>query len=256
LFLKDNHQDPLFEVWGVNQNIILQNISVVISIILFLCILFAFGIFKYITPLLLFIFVEITQRSYEYILNGGDNFLKFVLFYLVFTDCYRYFSINKPTKEINRKSISYFVNQLSVFSLKIHLCLVYFISAIYKINAKVWFSGVATYYTLQIERFQGTSYNKNLANNGIFSTISTYVTLFWELVFPFLVWFRKTKYVVFATGILIHTGIYILMMIHDFEVLFIMCYGFFISDEEWRKIYAYSKKTLFLLKKKFQKRYA
>ncbi|MCS3530806.1 hypothetical protein [Chryseobacterium sp. JUb7] len=135
--------------------------------------------------------------------------------------------------------------------------MIYLVSALFKFNAKVWFSGVATYYTLQIERFKGTELNNVLANNGIFVTFSTYITLLWELVFPFLVWHKTGKYVVFAIGIAIHLGIYIFMMIHDFEILFMMCYGFFITDEELKKAGLYYRKGIILLKNKvLKKQYA
>ncbi|PRB84800.1 hypothetical protein CQ022_00490 [Chryseobacterium culicis] len=255
-FLKAAPVNQIFQLFGIHQSTIFQNINIILSVILLLSILFAFGIFRYITPLLLYISVEIVQRAYPFILNGGDNLLKFLLLYMIFTDCYRYFTLNNSTEQ-KKDSISYFVNQISVLSIKIHLSLIYFVSAIFKFNAKVWFSGVATYYTLQLERFKGTEMNNILAKNGIFVTLSTYITLIWELAFPFLAWHKTGKYVVFALGILIHLGIYIFMMIHDFEILFMMCYGFFISDEEWKKAGVYFQKIALLFKRKiFSKEYA
>jgi len=255
-FLKAVPVNQTFQIFGIQQSTIFQNINIILSIIMLLSILFAFGIFRYFTPLLLYISVEIVQRAYPFILNGGDNLLKFLLLYMIFTDCYRYFTLNNSTGQ-KKDSISYFINQISVLSIKIHLSLIYFVSAIFKLNAKVWFSGVATYYTLQLERFKGTEMNNILAKNGIFVTLSTYITLIWELAFPFLAWHKTGKYIVFALGIMIHMGIYIFMMIHDFEILFMMCYGFFISDEEWEKAGVYFQKIVSLFKRKiFSKEYA
>ncbi|MBP0613906.1 hypothetical protein J8J42_12740 [Chryseobacterium sp. cx-311] len=244
-FIDPISQDKLLVILGVNQTFIHQNISVLLNIILLLCILFACGVFKYIIPIFLFIAIELFQRSYIYIPNGGDNLLKFVLLYLIFTNCYRFFTLKKYTKHKEGTGIGYFVNQVAVLLIKAHLCLIYMTSAIFKLNSKVWFTGIATYYTLQLERFQGTDFNIALSKNGYFVTAATYATLLWELVFPFFAWTKVSKFYVFGSGIMIHLGIYLLMMIHDFEILFIMCYGFFISDEEWTKgyrllgIYAY-----------------
>ena len=47
-----------------------------------------------------------------------------------------------------------FFSNLAGFSICLHLCFIYFISAIHKIHADVWFNGVATYYTFNIERFK------------------------------------------------------------------------------------------------------
>ena len=41
-----------------------------------------------------------------------------------------------------------------------------------------------------------------------------------------------------------HLGIYFFMMIYDFEILFIMIYGFFVTNEEVKSILEYSKNKL------------
>jgi hypothetical protein len=101
-------------------------------------------------------------------------------------------------------------------------------------NSKVWFSGVATYYTLNLERFAGTSFNKIIVQNGFFVTIATYVTVLWETFFPALIWNKKARIPLLALGVMMHMGIYFMMMIHDFEILFIATYGFFFTDKELR----------------------
>ena len=118
-----------------------------------------------------------------------------------------------------------------------HLCLIYFISAIHKIHADVWFNGVATYYTFASERFGGTKYNKYLVQSGVFVTVTTYFTLLWELSFCFLVWVKKVRIYLLLGGALLHLGIYVFMMIHDFQILYIMVYGFFFTDDELKSYY-------------------
>src|SRR5690606_3670923 len=107
-----------------------------------------------------------------------------------------------------------------------HLHCVFFFSAVHKINSEAWFNGIAIYYTLSIERFKGTGINEQLAKNGVFVTITTFLTLLIEIAYPFLIWFKQTRYFVMIPTILMHLGIYIFMMIYDFQIVFIMIQGF------------------------------
>jgi hypothetical protein len=200
-------------------------------------ILYAFGIGKRITAILVFFCFDLLQRLCPVILNGGDNLLKFLLLYLIFIDSYNYLSIRKLTCR-TKYSIYYnnFLSNLFGLCICIHLAFVYFISGLNKIHADVWFHGVATYYTLQLERFMGTSWNVRIANNPLFVTISTYFTLFIEAFYPALVWFKQTKKIIIVCAILMHIGIYIFMMIYDFQLIFIMTQGFFFSNAQWRKV--------------------
>lgn len=223
--------------------------------VLFIC-LFFFGIGKYFTALVLFILYELQQRLGYIILNGGDNLLKFILLYMVFIDSYKYFSISPlKIKNAGVKYVLTFLSNTAAFSICLHLCLAYFLSAWHKIHADVWFNGVATYYTLSLERFRGTSWNLLLVKNGIFVTISTYFTMLVEIYYPVLIWFKKTKKVISICAIFLHIGIYIFMMIYDFQIIFIMVQGFFFTNHQWislinkyrnywGKIYFKFKKTI------------
>ncbi|MBT8243895.1 HTTM domain-containing protein [Winogradskyella sp.] len=215
------------------------------SIYILLIFLFLFGIGKRITPLLLFLSLGVIQTLSWLTLNGGDNILKFIILYFVFIDSYSKFSLFKNKKSKNKK-LSNLLSNLGGYSLCFHFCLIYFISAIHKIHADVWFNGIATYYILASERFQGTFLNTSLVQNGFFVTITTYGTIIIELFFPFLVWNKNLKFYMLFLAFSLHLGIAIFMMLYDFQILFIMILGFFISNEEWKQI---MEKTKFLFAK-------
>lgn len=218
-------------------NLNLINITIYYKYILFLTLVFTFlsifGIFKNISIFFLFLLIELIQRINPLILNGGDNFLKFLLLYLSFANSFQFFVIKK-------NKISYynnFLTNIAITSIILHLCLIYFVSGLHKLHSKVWFSGVGVYYCFALERFCGTYYNKILIQNGFFVTLSTYSVLFWELFFPFLIGYKKIKNIVLSVGILMHIGIFIFMMIYDFQIIFILCYGFFYTDAERSKLF-------------------
>lgn len=218
-----------------NAKFLQDNIYAYIYIYLFLLILYLFGIGKNFTAMVIFLMTDILQKLCPYILNGGDNLLKFILLYMVFVDSFAYLSINKTRPKDN--SYSNVLSNLSVLAICLHLCLIYFISALHKANATVWFHGVATYYTFQLERFSGTNLNSLLAQNSFFVVVSTYFTLLVEMYYPILVWFKKTKTIIVLCMISIHVGISIFMMLYDFQVIFILAQGFFFKNSFWLSKY-------------------
>lgn len=215
-----------------------DHIYVIVYCILILSVLLLFGIGKNLTVLFLYILIEIIQRLNPYHLNGGDNLLKFILLYLCFIDCYSYFCVKNSARN---SLINNTITNLGIISIQFHLCLIYFVTGLHKTHADVWFNGIATYYTLSLERFQGTSLNAILAKNGWFVTITTYFTVFWELTFPFFIFNKKFRLFAITGGLIVHLFIYIFMMIHDFQILYIMVYGLFYRDCDFKKIINYFK---------------
>ena len=84
-----------------------------------------------------------------------------------------------------------------------------------------------------------------------FVGFSTYFTLAFELLFPLFIWNKFYRKFLIFSGIMLHLGIYFFMMIYDFEILFIMIYGFFLTNKQWSKINLWLSK--FLVKLNFVK---
>lgn len=206
--------------------------------ILFL-ILMLFGVGKNFTVLVVFLMYDITQKLCPQILNGGDNFLRFILLYLVFADSFSYFSIS-GYKSNRFYKLRCLASNLAGVSICIHLCLIYFISAVHKIHADVWFNGIATYYTFNLERFNGTPFNTSLASNAIFVVCTTYGTLLLELLYPILIWNSAFRKYLIPSAVFLHAGIGIFMMLYDFQLIFIFVQGFFIADRQWLSLFRYS----------------
>ncbi|CAM1364850.1 hypothetical protein [Tenacibaculum xiamenense] len=226
---------PWLGLLGISNQLISDNIGVFNIIYLLLIVFLFFGVGKNFVALLLFFFLDASQSLTSVILNGGDNYLKFILLYLVFMNSYEYFSISKQrfkSSEINK--LNTFLSNLAGYSICIHLCLIYFVSAMHKIHTDVWFNGVATYYTFSSERFGGTNtINQWMSKNGFIVTLTTYGTIIVELFYPVLVWFKETKLIFIFSAISLHLGIAIIMMLYDFQILFIVVQGMFISNEFW-----------------------
>jgi len=225
-----SHPDG-YTILSINADYLSNHIGLFLSFVVVLLILFGFGIGRFVTSWLLFLSWYIIQRLNPYILNGGDNYLILILMYMCFADSYTHLSLSKSSG-FERNSINNFLTNLAIISIQVHLCLIYFISGISKVHSDLWYNGVAIYYILNLERFSATDYNLALSQNGFFVTLAGYTTMLWETFFFFLVSINKTKVPALVLGVVIHLSIYFFMMIHDFEILYIMVYGFFFTDEE------------------------
>ncbi|WP_396191511.1 hypothetical protein [Flavobacterium sp.] len=232
LFLSTN-DSTILELMGIGTHVVRNNYDFFTLLFVAVLILYFFGVGKNYIGFFVYILYDIFQNLNPVTLNGGDNILKFSILYMAFINSYHYFSISKQTYANEKISkLSNLISNLAGYSICIHLCFAYFIAAIHKIHSDVWFNGVATYYTLSLERFQGTSYNLMLSKNAIFVTLSTYFTILIELLHPILVWFKKTKLIVIILVILLHLSISVLMMLYDFQIVFIVLQGFFLSNLE------------------------
>lgn len=227
-------QRPLFGLSTELVALVREHIFVVLGLYLGLLILFLFGIGKRATAFSVFIIYYFLEKLCPLILNGGDNLLGFLLLYLSFIDCYNYFSLTQLNyKRPESRFISNFISGVFTFCICFHLVAVYLTTALHKIHSDVWFHGIAVYYTFQLERFEGTRYNVQMAKNVFLVTFITYYTVFVEMFYPTLVWFKSTRKLIICCAIMMHIGIYVFMMIYDFQLIFIVLQGFFFNDREW-----------------------
>ena len=208
------------------------DIPLLLYFILITCVLYVFGIGRWFTVVILFIQFNLYTEASMLSNNGGDNYLFFILIYMIFVDSYYFLSFKKTTN--HRKN--HIISNLGGFAIMIHLCLIYLVSALHKIHADVWFNGVATYYILNLERYSSplTHY---FSKNAFILIFSNYFTIAVELLFPFLVWFKRFRNLFLISGLSLHLGIYVFMMIYDFEILFMMVYGFFLTNKEWKALF-------------------
>jgi hypothetical protein len=226
-----------------------NNINVYFSVFLVLAIFLFFGIGKNVTVILLYLLLEAKQRMCYFTLNGGDTLIKFLFLYLIFANSYKYFALKRME---SKRYTAILLSNLAGIAICFHLCLAYWVTAFHKVHSDVWFNGVAVYYIFSIERFQGTPFNRIIANNGYLVTFLTYSTVIIEMFLPILIWFKNTKVPSMLAGVLLHIGIYVFMMIYDFQLIFLSTYGFFLSNEECTKIKNYLKDFMFATNQKIK----
>lgn len=211
-------------------------IPLIIQFTIVFSILYMFGVFKNYIAVLLCVCNFILNDIFSLFGNGGDNLLYFLLMYMTFTNSFKFFSVGN----YKESKISNLISNLGFLAILLHLTLIYFVSGIHKLHSDLWFNGVAIYYILNIERFC-SPLNHLISKNAFIIAFLTYSTILFEILFPILIWFKNFRVFFLFAGLLMHLGIYFFMMIYDFEILFIMIYGFYISNERWQKILTHQR---------------
>jgi len=177
--------------------------------------------FRFIPDLLLwFIVVNLNNRVYP-ALTGGDNLLNQFLFFNCFL------SVNFQITPNWRGQLKICLHNLAVIAIIVQICLLYLLSALAKLNDQEWLSGKALITVTQIKHFSMFSfhsYNRSLDPLLIFLN---YAVLFYQLLFPALIWIRKIKRPLLIFGILMHLYIAFVMGLLGFGFIMILGYVFF-----------------------------
>ncbi len=120
--------------------------------------------------------------------------------------------------------------------LKIQIAIIYLLSGVDKLYAQAWRNGEAIHYMLSIDYLM----NPHLA--GIFPDVPwlnfsiAWCVISFEILFPFLIWYKKTRLWMLAIGTLFHIGISILLSLVDFGMIMIISYIIFLRDDDLDRI--------------------
>jgi hypothetical protein len=169
---------------------------------------------------------------------GVDAISTFFLFYLVFAD-YRSRAGNAPKDwRATIGSVAFRLSQLQI-------CIIYMYSGLDKVKGTTWWRGEAMWYVLSNPQL--TRYDFSwVSQMPILLGVATYATLFWEIYFPALIWYRKARYPLLVFGVLLHVGIGTMMILPTFGMLMILTYSFFLKPEHAAWVNGFLRKPKFV----------
>jgi hypothetical protein len=181
----------------------------------------------FIFDFILWLFViNISTKIYP-TLTGGDYLLnQFLLF-----NCFLVFYPEQGSKayvgqvQTNFKGIKNVFHNFASIAIIIQICLVYFLSALAKLNSEDWLNGTAISTTLQVHHYSLPAFF-NIKQNTI-NYIVNYVVLFYQLFFPVVIWFKKIKKPFLIIGVIMHVFISFVMGLISFGFIMILSYVYF-----------------------------
>jgi len=201
-----------------------------------------FGIGRNLTSIALFLSMTVLYHLNNRFLNSGDEMAMLLLFYLSFANTFSYFTLRKRPFLAEKKEKMYnLLSNLASWSIIINLCMVYFLSGLFKTLDPYWQNGTALHYFLNDNRYSLLAAEGKTVEAPLWLLyFLNYGTLVLELGFPVLVFFRRTRTVTLVLCILMHLGIYSLFMVYAMSIIFVIQYGLFYNNETvlsiWEKI--------------------
>jgi len=202
--------------------------------------LFMIGIAQRLSAIILFFSLFILKARNLYILDGADNVISVILPFFLFIDTYSISNKYELAKEKLSPKILSISNMFSTYfsiAIMVQVCIIYFFAGLHKLQGEVWREGTALYYILNSQDFSPTRFNSYFTKSIILVKISTWFTIIFQLMFPFFLFFRKTKVIIIFIGMLLHFGIFFMMKIDNFSLIMISCYTVFFTDNEYRILF-------------------
>ncbi len=152
-------------------------------------------------------------------LTGGDLLLNQLLFFNCFlAKVYK-------TDLSTQNSLRICFHNFGTLAIIIQVCFVYFIAAIVKIYSADWLSGMAIANLGLVEHFN--LFSGPIVKNEILNACINYSVLFYQLTFPFVVWFNKFKKPFLFIGIIMHLYIAFITGLVAFGLIMIIAYAYF-----------------------------
>jgi hypothetical protein len=152
---------------------------------------------------------------------GVDLISNFFLLYLCFAD-YR------PAARRVAGDLAATIGSVAFRLAQLQVCIIYGYSGLHKLKSPLWWKGEALWYALggQYARFDFSW----LAHWPSLVAIASFSSVVWEIYFPALVWFKKTRPYVLVGGVLLHLGIALTITIPFFSALMILTYVLFLDN--------------------------
>ena len=193
-------------------------------------VLMSLGVASHVTVPLAFA-AAFTQLSWNRLpLSGAYQVHLSLLFCLAFAECGGVWSVDawwrRRHGERDERPVSIWPLRL----LRFQVCLIYFLTGWWKLQNVHWRDGSALQYVLSNTQFRRLPFDPPLWA-AEFLTLGTYLTLFWELLFPVLVLHRTTRMVALAIGVMLHVGMLLTMELGTFPIVMLASYLAFLEPE-------------------------
>ena len=165
------------------------------------------------------------QRNYA-VLFGADVISNLFLFYLCFTDCqskYVVFPVFFRLNRINFSFLNSFRNDLSrIFFrlMQLQIMIIYAYTGFEKLKGNSWWEGTALWTVLVNPQFSWIDFSFLKSVPAVFA-LGTFIAIVFEVYFPVMVAFKKTRKWWLLLGFLFHLQIGFLLGLFSFS--WVMC---------------------------------
>lgn len=115
---------------------------------------------------------------------------------------------------------------------QLFICLVYLGAASTKLHTTGYFQGEQLYYWMLTNVNYPNPLGEWVSQYSLLLIVGSYLTVLWEVLFPFLVWRRPWRSVMLGTGLVFHVMTYFLLGLFVFPLIYLAAYPAFLRNDE------------------------
>jgi len=160
-------------------------------------------------------------------LSSAHQVVLVVLFCLIWTETGRVWSLDarrRSPPDQGNEGVAIWPLRL----IRYQVALIYFSTALWKLLHPAWRDGSAVYWALNLNTFHRFPWTLPVAAEPIVAVLA-WGTLLFELCFPALVWFRRTRTPTLILGLGLHLGLWLTLEIGPFSWVMIASYIAFLD---------------------------
>ena len=124
------------------------------------------------------------------------------------------------------------LHNFAVVAVFIQICMVYFFTSISKLGNIDWRHGKAVLMTSQVNHYSLPFISENVTELAVLFVFINFLVLLFQLLFPIMIWIKKTRKIFILSGVLIHLYIAFVMGLLSFGIIMIICYVYFWPNSE------------------------
>lgn len=174
-----------------------------------------------------------------FMLTGGDNLVLVTLPFVVLLNTSAYLSADSGWRGARaiappaRRPWAGLVHNFALAAILIQLCIMYFASGLAKVAGHAWQHGTALYYIVRMQEFGQPSLSPFLYGQPWLIALATYLVIAYEVAFPFLIWGRRTRWLVVGGAAALHGSIAVVMGLVPFAAEALVFQFVVVADDQY-----------------------
>ena len=212
---------------------------------------------RVISPLFVYLWLGFTTLNPVITNSGHYQTLRIMLIIMLFADLSSRWSLDARRRKkqgLHRTAsqwqyaptwLTNLLNNAAVIVIAYQLCVIYVVSALWKLQGSTWLSGVAVYYPLRLEELTMFPWLNDLAwSMTPLVHIATWASIYLQLLFPLMLLHRWTRVFGLIAITAMHAGIGLLLAIPFFSLVMIAADMIFIRESTWQRGIVFVRRRL------------